>query len=75
MFPTKLDFEMTLELKEILEREASMLIRLSMKSNTKLNNLLMVHYPGMKLPDYDGKRGGLAWLGVNEDVSKKLLKN
>jgi len=28
MSPTKLDFEITLELKEILEREASMLIHL-----------------------------------------------
>ena len=73
MSSIKLDFEMTPKLKEILERDSGSLLHPSMKSDTHLVDMTVV-YDVIQLPEPDDKSGILAWLGVNESVSDKFLK-
>ena len=75
MSSTKLNFEMTPELKEVLEREARTLLHPWMKSDTQLVDKKAIYNTEMQLPEPDDKRGILAWLGVNESVSDKVLKD
>jgi hypothetical protein len=76
MSSIKLDFELTPELKEILEREAGTLLHPSMKSDTEFDdNDDFVYHPDMKIPEPDDKTGILAWLGVNDEASKRVLKD
>jgi len=75
MFSTTLDFEMTPNLQEILERDAGSVLHPSMKSDTQIDDWMVVYDPDMVLPEPDDKKGILAWLGLNETVSEEVLKD
>jgi hypothetical protein len=47
----------------------------SMKSDTQIDDWMVVYDPDMVLPEPDDKKGILAWLGLNETVSKEVLKD
>ncbi|RDL33144.1 uncharacterized protein BP5553_08583 [Venustampulla echinocandica] len=77
MSSAKLDFEMTPELEVILQRELrepGTWLHPSMKSDTQMDGFKVVYNAEMTLPEPDDKNGLLAWLGVNEGASEKVLK-
>ena len=74
MSVTKLDFEMTPELQEIIDREPGMMLHPTMKSDTKLEDWMVIYDSSMELPEINDKEGILKWLGINEAVSKSTLE-
>ena len=75
MSTARLDFDMTPQLQDLLEREAGTLIHPSMKSDTKLDDMLPVYCPEMAIPEPNDKKITLSWLGFNEMVSEKVLRD
>jgi len=74
MSVTKLDFEMTPELQEILDREPGMVLHPTMKSDTKVVEWEAIYDSSMKFPEINDKEGILKWLGINEAASKATLE-
>lgn len=75
---TKLDFEMTSELEGILKREVQAPghrhIHPSLPADSKIiDEYLVLYDPAMKLPEPDDENALVAWLGLNENVSKIVL--
>jgi len=62
MATAKLNFDMTPQLQEILQREAGSLIHPSMKSDRKLDNMLLIYNLGMTIPEPNNKKVILLWL-------------
>jgi len=52
----KLNFEMTPQLEEILQREAGKLLHPSMKSNTMIKDFIVVYHLEMELPEGNNKK-------------------
>lgn len=70
----KLDFAMTPYLDEIFQREASQQLHPAMRSDTQMDNFMVVYHPKLNLPDPSDNEGILAWLGVNEVMCQMVLK-